>query len=98
MAEWFGKLYTDVAFPCDRVPRLIDRKEKKYASLQPADQPAFLEEVLDLDEASPALTAIGLKRRELLAKFKSASLPTDFDCTNQIVVDLRTFKSSESAI
>ena len=61
---------------------LINTKEKKFSSQQPVDKPVFsMNFFIDVDEASLALTAIGLKRRELLAKTKSLTLPPDFSCT-----------------
>ena len=78
VAEWFAKLFPDVSFPSNRIPQLITRKEEKFAKLLPAQQLAFLQEQLDFDNASPALTELGLKRQELLAEKKEVELPDVF--------------------
>ena len=78
VAKWFAKLYPQVSFPSTRIPLLITRKESKFAKLPLDQQPAFLEELLDLDCVSPALSAIGLDRRKLLADNKEMDLPEHF--------------------
>ncbi|XP_070188603.1 uncharacterized protein [Littorina saxatilis] len=97
---WFIALFPDVAFPADRVSKLINRihgKLQKFMT-EGADPTTFLEEKLDLDHVSESLSQLGLKRRQLLASGKKVNLPTDFHCTNQLVHDLETFKNTESSL
>ena len=98
VAEWFAKLFPEVSLPSERIPPLITRKQNKFTKLPPAQQLAFLHESLDFENASPALTELGLKRRELLAEKKEVNLPDGFFCTNQVVVDLVSFKSTEPLV
>lgn len=55
----------------------------------------FLQEERDFDFVSEMLSNLGLKRGHLLADMKAVKTPEEFECTNQVIIDLENFRSRE---